>query len=207
MNFLQPVQNRQHDFRGLRLGQAAALGGQIFGQIDSLQVIHHQIGGAVLLKEAADAHHVGMVEPGQRPGFVQELLEAEPEQIGVLARMRHHRGMVGVPPRIVARQVFLDRHRSGQIDIPTQIGNPKATGFSQHFAHNELSVQYDPVGQHQRRSAFGLVVPALGANILISLIRKTARTQSIPLGHYLHAPWLTKKQLIFPSALPWSDPS
>ena len=64
MDFLQSVQYGQHDLAGLLFVQATALGRQIFGQINALQVIHHQIGCSILFKKAAGTHHVGMVKAG-----------------------------------------------------------------------------------------------------------------------------------------------
>ena len=93
-------------------------------------VFHDDVGGAIGAEVAFDPHHVGMLNPGQHPRFVEETLQS-PFVIGGLPAagagqplgigMDHH--AIGVAKRPFDREVFLDGDQGVQVRVQRLVGH------------------------------------------------------------------------------------
>ena len=128
-----------------------------------------------------------MIELGQRPGFLQKLLHAVAEMLAVGAGVRADRQPVEMAAGDVARQVFLDRHESGQLAVPAEIGDAEAAGFAENLTHQVLSVHQGRAGWQQQRTLRGVFVkPARRTDSILQSFLKTGRANHdrIPLYHF-----------------------
>ena len=176
MDFVQTVEQRQHRVQRGLLGHSTTYLRQMIVKTVALQIVHHQIGGAIFLKEGADPHHVRMIELGQGSGFLQKLLHPVTEMFGVRAGMGADRKPVKMTPGDVPRQIFLDRHEGRQLAVPAQVGDPEPTGFAEDFPDQVLAIHQWCAGRQQQWTLLCVFVkPARGTDAIFQRFLKTSR--------------------------------
>ena len=120
----------------------------------TVEVLHDDICGVVLLEAAADMDHRRLVlEFGQGPGLPEEPGLAGgillPDLGGIAADIAGHRMVTGDHK---AGIILLDRHRGLQVGIPAQISDAEAA-LAQDPAHHILAPEH-----RAHRQLMGLVV-------------------------------------------------
>jgi hypothetical protein len=108
------------------LGQPAPMLADMVAQGAAGFEAHHQIDGAVGAEKIQHADHVRMVQPGERPPFLEEQLQAVVEVGLEFGR----NGRVDFPFTAQGQgvgQVFLDRHRRS-FGVVRQIDDRKTAG-------------------------------------------------------------------------------
>ena len=165
MDPLQRAHHRHQQRHGVGGGQAAvAL--QVVFQVNAVQEVHDDVGGAVFLTEIPHAHNTGLlIEPGQDPRLAEEFFLVFGEGVPMGAQGGKHRiGSVVVAVDIPRHVKFLDSHLEVEHGSPAHIGDAEAA-FAQHPAHLipllDQAARDQMVGQH----GVGIAVKtALGAN-------------------------------------------
>jgi hypothetical protein len=99
---------------------------QDLAEAHAFLVGHHEIGRAVRLEKAIEAHDVGMVERHQRLRLLAEALDAEIERHAVARADRMHRNGVAPAYGDGRRQILLDRHLAADQQLRRPIGNAEA---------------------------------------------------------------------------------
>ena len=139
MNGAQGVHHRCQDPDGLLPGDLAALVLDVSLEALSLYVVHHEIGGAVLLKVAPHADDIGVsLELCQHPGLVQESLHAVAEVLLPLPGVDGYLMVARGPDGHAVRQELLDGDLDIQLVVPGQIGDAEAA-LAQDAACDELT--------------------------------------------------------------------
>ena len=147
----QPVDDRQHDVVQLALGQGLAPFQQC-RQGFTLFVLHHHVGGVVVLELRVHAHDVGVAEARQRARLADEALQPGSVALALCAATRADRG-VGAARGGVHRQVFLDRHQLVEVAVARQVGDAEAA-LAQH-ALQHVPVQHVLRGESIRKGRIG----------------------------------------------------
>ena len=123
VHLAQPVRHRQHHPLQLRFRERAVALEQRVQRL-AILVVHHDVGGVVGLEAVPHPHHVGMLEPRQRPRLVQKPAQAPLEALAVAGRLRVY--LRAVAHRDLVRQVLLHRHLHAQPAVLAQIGDAKS---------------------------------------------------------------------------------
>ena len=184
MDHLQGLHHRAEDPEGLLGGQPAALPGHIGSQVRSLDVLHDDVGSAVLLEEAVYTYHLRHIpEPCQGLGLPKEPLFADVVIGEHLLRGAVDRGADGAFPGDHGVGIeLLDRHRHVQIVIPAQIGDAE-TALAQSPADDILATKPGP-----HRQLVDLIILSHGPSAFFadSILRRTHTAGTAVLFHSLH---------------------
>ena len=117
----QTSRERQDMLANLRLGEGG-LAPQHLRQRFAVDVLHHDIAGAVCLEKSLDAYNVGMIEARQRAGFIEKTFEP-PLEIGLVLDRGNGHAVVGVAYCEAAGQEFLDCHAMVEVFIDSRVGD------------------------------------------------------------------------------------
>ncbi len=170
VHLVQALQERHEHLHQVRLVGRVLAALQAFFQprVQALAelVVHHHVGGVVVLEKAVDADDVGVAEGRQGARFEQEAVQPDPVLFLVAAALGPDGGGLFVAHRQVVGQVFLDRHLGVQVGIVRQVGDAEAAD-AQH-ALDAVLVQH--VANRQRQPV--IVAPGgLGAPLQFGIGR------------------------------------
>ena len=126
VHLAQAVEHAAEHLAHESLGQPAAVLAEVIAQGVADLVAHHQIDGLVGAEEVQHAHHVGMVQPGQRPALLEEQLQAMVEIRLMLRRNARRDRALGAQRQGIGQ----DRHRRA-VAVVGQVNNTtRRTQFS-----------------------------------------------------------------------------
>ena len=163
MDLGQGLHDGLQDRQRLGVGDLAPLVGQIRLETHPVDVLHHEIGGAVLLEIVLHRDHMGRVlQLGEDLRLVQEPLHA------VLVILLHPAGARDVVPVRVpggdgGGHILLDGDPDLQRQVVAQVGDAKAA-HTQHLPQHIPPVQQGPQRQGQIGLLLVLTESAVGTN-------------------------------------------
>ena len=120
MHLLQPVEQGE-DQPLDRLRRQSLVTHQALAQRLALDQRHHHVGGAVGFEEVVHPYDGRAVEPSQGAGLVEEAFAAPRKLLGMVGRVRQHRG-AALAQRQRRRQILLDG------DVPMESGIHRPVG-------------------------------------------------------------------------------
>ena len=127
-----------------------------------------------------------MVHPGQGAGLGEKLVQPVAEEPVLLRGVGQDAAAVRGAHGQIPRQVFLDRHRGLQLEIPAQVGDAEAAGLAEYSADEELPVEQAAQGQGLGRARGLFVESAMGARVGRALVGKTPRAEAGEIGVGVH---------------------
>nr|WP_206609621.1 hypothetical protein [Thiohalobacter thiocyanaticus] len=107
-------------------------------------VIHHHVHGAVGAEEGEHVDDVGVLQPGECPGFLKEQHAAAIETVGLGLAARGHLAVAGTTGEFRG-DVFLDHHLLVGVGFPGQVHQAEAAS-AQGF-ENVIAVEASAGGQ------------------------------------------------------------
>ena len=136
------------DGQGLLGSQPAATHLDIPPQVNTLDILHDDVGGIVGLKEVAHMHHFRHTgQSRQGLGLPDEPLPGVPEELALLVFVSGKgKGVPAVPVYETAGIKLLDGHGNVQPVVPSYVGDAEAA-LAQHLTHHVLSLQQRAAGQ------------------------------------------------------------
>ena len=174
------LHQRQQQLSRVLDAEAAAVLLHVLVQGQALDIVHHEVGRAVLLEVAVDAHDVRVPdEVRERLRLLQEQLLAVAEVLPPLAGEQLHRAGVAAAAGHVGRQILLDRDALLRLVVLGDIGHAEAA-LAEHAPDDVTSVQ-DRAGPQRERIArllSGAVKAAEGAGPRCILFAKTVSAQA-----------------------------
>ena len=130
---VQAIENRDKHLQQGLLIQTRSIALEIIREALSFLVLHDHVGRPIGLEETQDTDDVGVLEAGQGPGLLHEILEAE---LIVAHRptggIRQHLGFV-FPVGDLVGEVLLDRHLGAQRRIAREISDSEAAMAQNRF--------------------------------------------------------------------------
>ncbi len=133
MHRVQAIENRdKHLQQGLLL-QTRSVAFEIIRETLSLLIFHDHVGSPIVLEETQDADDIGVLEAGQGPRLLHEILEAD---LIVAHRLtggiRQHLGLA-FPVGNLVREILLDRHLGAQRRVVREISDSEAAMAQNRF--------------------------------------------------------------------------
>jgi hypothetical protein len=102
--------------------------------------MQHHVGGVVGAEVAVNPDNIGVVEAGERLGFLNKALKAPVVVAGAIFRARRRLAVFGARGEI-GGEVFLDRDEAGERDFMRQIGHAEAAR-AEHPVDAEIARQF-----------------------------------------------------------------
>ena len=193
MNLAQRVHHRPQDRKNLLNRNSPGPQPDKVLQVDTLHILHDDIRRIVRPKEIMDMNN-GWDVPKLRqgPGLSEETLPgAFKKRPAFPAGARHRQRLRAVSAHETVGVVFLHRNRHIQIQVPAQIGDPKAA-LSQHPSDQVLFPKDRP-----HRKLMGQIIPGrIIAAVFTDELRRFLHTAQAP--SFLHT-------LTSFSRLPWGS--
>ena len=154
VNELERVEQRLDD--GVELGLSRRPTQALQPALEALPFLElqHHVAGAVGAEVVVNPDNVGMVELGQRLGFVDKPIKSPLEIAGAVGRTRRTVNAIGASGK-VRREVFLDGDRTRQRDLLGQIGHAEP-------ARTKHALDAESAGQDgawRKRDQIGHVLP------------------------------------------------
>ena len=141
VDVFEPVEDGADHLVDLGFGQRVGLGEQRVERLP-LDILHDEIGGAVVLEIAVDGDDVGMLERDQRLRLLAEAIEAPVESFLGRGADRADLRAIGRARGEARGQILLDRDLAPDLDFLGQIGDAEAARAE--HAQDAIAVEFVP---------------------------------------------------------------
>ena len=149
MDRSQSPEHRDHHVQGVLHTHLSAVVGDVGFETDTLDVVHNEVRGVVLVKVAGDGGNVGVAdELGQGPGLFLEPLGAVRKILGTVGGEDGDGGALHTGGQLPGHEL-LDGYLGLQLGVPGQVGDAEAA-LAQHPAHDVPVIQNSPGPQGHR---------------------------------------------------------